>query len=277
MAKKQAIWAIVVVAILAAVMLVLWSRGDDVPAEPDTTVVLPAPEPLPEPEEPPWYEQPAEPPPAFIEESVPDAPPAPPLPPLEGSDEQVRAALGALTGAGAVERWTVTESLVRRAVVTVDNLPRAHVSQNVRVLTSIDGRFKVRGSEDELYLDPTGYQHYKPLVEFVASLDPVGSVALYQRFYPLAQQAYEELGYPSRQFHNRLIEVIDHLLSTPQVQGQVRLVRPHVLYQFADPALEALSFGQKALIRMGPENARVVKASLRALRDELATRSETPG
>jgi hypothetical protein len=275
---KHAIWAVVVVAVLAGLVLMLWPQRGDVPSAPDTAVTLPPPATLPEPEEePPWYEQPAEPPPAFVEEVAPDAPPAPPLPPLDSSDEAVAAALGELAGAGFVERWVVTESLVRRAVTTVDNLPRAHVSQNVRVLTSVDGRFKVRGSDDALYLDPAGYQRYKPLVDLVASLDPVESVAFYERFYPLAQQAYEELGYPSRQFHNRLIEVIDHLLGTPQVQGPVKLVRPHVLYQFADPRLEALSFGQKVLIRMGPENARVVKTALRALRDELATRSEISG
>jgi hypothetical protein len=43
-----------------------------------------------------------------------------------------------------------------------------------------------------------------------------------------------------------------------------------VRYEFADPELSALSSGQKALVRMGPENARRVKAKLRELRAAIA-------
>jgi hypothetical protein len=43
-------------------------------------------------------------------------------------------------------------------------------------------------------------------------------------------------------------------------------VRPKVLYEFADPDLEKRSWGQKAMIRMGPPNERVVKAKLREIR-----------
>jgi hypothetical protein len=43
-------------------------------------------------------------------------------------------------------------------------------------------------------------------------------------------------------------------------------VQPKVLYEFADPALEALPSGQKILLRMGPENAARVKAKLREIR-----------
>jgi len=39
-----------------------------------------------------------------------------------------------------------------------------------------------------------------------------------------------------------------------------------VFYKFADPDLEALSAGQKILIRIGPDNAFRVKAKLRVLK-----------
>ena len=48
------------------------------------------------------------------------------------------------------------------------------------------------------------------------------AVALYARLYPLFQQAYEELGYPGRYFNDRLVEVIDDLLATPEPTGPVR-------------------------------------------------------
>ena len=47
------------------------------------------------------------------------------------------------------------------------------------------------------------------------------------------------------------------------------LVRPNVLYEFADPAFEALSSGQKLMLRMGPDNAATLKRRLQKFRDKL--------
>ena len=92
-------------------------------------------------------------------------------------------------------------------------------------------------------------------------------------YYPLFQDAYENLGHPPQYFNDRLIEVIDHLLATPDVKGQIALAQPGVLYKFADPKLESKSAGQKLLIRMGSENASAIKARLRELRSALVAHS----
>jgi hypothetical protein len=56
-----------------------------------------------------------------------------------------------------------------------------------------------------------------------------------------------------------------------QVHGEVPSTRPWVRYEFADPKLEALSAGQKMLVRMGSDNARRLKAVLAELRRRVAT------
>jgi len=56
------------------------------------------------------------------------------------------------------------------------------------------------------------------------------------------------------------------LLATPQPAEPIELLRPNVMYTFADPALESLSAGQKILIRMGPDNAAAIKIKLKELR-----------
>ena len=53
------------------------------------------------------------------------------------------------------------------------------------------------------------------------------------------------------------------------LQEPLRLVRPHVLYEFENPEFEALSSGQKFLLRMGTENAARTKKALAALRDRI--------
>ena len=60
--------------------------------------------------------------------------------------------------------------------------------------------------------------------------------------------------------------MIDNLLATPQPPAPIVLVRPNVMYTYADPGLESRSAGQKLLLRMGPDNAAVIKAKLKELR-----------
>jgi len=69
--------------------------------------------------------------------------------------------------------------------------------------------------------------------------------------------------------------VIDHLLATPEPAAPLAVLQPRVLYEFANPDLEARSAGQKALLRMGPENERLVKAKLREFRGAI-TRASRP-
>ena len=155
-------------------------------------------------------------------------------------------------------------------IMAVDNLPGAKLPRKQLSTRPVPGRFGVSGEGDTLYLSPANFSRYTPFVQLVESVDTEPLVSLYVEIYPLFQQAYEELGYPSAYFNDRLIDVIDHLLDTPDINEPVRLVRPKVLYQFADPQLEALSAGQKILIRVGPDNASRLKAKLRDLRAALS-------
>ena len=109
------------------------------------------------------------------------------------------------------------------------------------------------------------------MIDALRKLDMQRVAAVYLRFYPLFQQAYQGLGYPNGYFNDRLVQVIDHLLATPQPAQPIALVRPNVMYTYADPGLESRSAGQKLLIRMGPDNAAVIKAKLTELRAAITT------
>jgi hypothetical protein len=74
------------------------------------------------------------------------------------------------------------------------------------------------------------------------------------------------MGHPQGYFHDRMIEVLDHLLATPEVSEPIPLVAHVSRYRFADPNLEALSAGQKILLRMGRNNAGRIKAVLQDFR-----------
>jgi Protein of unknown function (DUF3014) len=189
-----------------------------------------------------------------------------PLPALGDSDGAIADALSEAAGGSSLMQYLVPESLIRHIVVTVDNLPRQKVAVEKRPTTPVGGTFSADGDELRSTLDADNFQRYKPMVGAIQKIDMQRVFAVYLRFYPLFQKAYQDLGYPNGYFNDRLVQVIDLLLATPQVGGPIALVRPNVMYVYADPALESRPAGQKLLIRLGPDNESAVKAKLMELR-----------
>lgn len=192
-----------------------------------------------------------------------------PLPPLDDSDAYFLLEIGAAFGP-AIESLLVRETIIDRLVTTVDNLPRSELSQKIRPVGHLGENFTTDVDDDgAIVLGISSYARYDALVAqlYYADLDTVYDT--YRRFYPLFQKSYERLGYPDAYFNDRLVEVIDHLVATPLPEGSIVLVRPNVLYEFADPDLEALSSGQKLLLRMGPNNAGTIKRMLGKFRGRL--------
>jgi len=236
-------------------------------APPQPAVRYPIPEP-PEQTQPPTIEPapPQEEPAEDVVATVPENP----LPTLENSDNPVTQALYTLAARQTLDSLFNLNRIIRRFVVTVDNLPRKQLLQNkYRSNKAIHGQLVVGQDSNGFYLDKENYARYDAYIDLLETLNSEQLIGLYLHDYPLMQAAYKDLGYPSGYFNDRLIDVIDHLLEAPVVDGRVSLVRPHVLYRYADPKLEALSAGQKVLIRIGPRNAARVKAKLRELRKGL--------
>jgi len=198
------------------------------------------------------------------------------LPTLANSDSLMRESLVELIGRKAFDDFIVPDRLIPRIVATVDNLPRRSTPRRLMPLHPVSGPFITAGAGEQMALDPTNYRRYAPYVRVLEAAPVNTVVSLYVQTYPLFQRAYEELGYGSGYFNDRLVEAIDDLLAAPEVNGPVGLMQPKVFYEFTDPDLETRSAGQKMLIRMGAENARRVKAKLAEIRQALAQPAPGP-
>jgi hypothetical protein len=203
-----------------------------------------------------------------------------PMPPLAEADAYVQGALVELLGRKGVLSFLNVDGFVRRFVATVDNLASEHAPAQLWPVNPTAGRFDAEARADGSVISARNAARYVALVRFVDAVDTRKAVALYRRLYPLFQQAYEELGYPGKYFNDRVVEVIDHLLATPDLAGPIKVklveakepgkpARPGV-YQFEDPALEARSAGQKILLRIGRDNAEKLKAKLVEVRQQIA-------
>lgn len=199
-----------------------------------------------------------------------------PLPTLNDSDSSVLAALQQLRGEGLLQ-LLVPQEVIRKFVLAVNNVAEGKVIHEYRPIVSPAPPFiaetfsvTVEGTAaDQERVSPKNFQRYEPYVTTLALIDSDAAVAVYRRFYPLMEEAFRELGLKKPNFHSVLIAAIDNVLAAPDAQGDLLLVRPKVFYQYADPALEQLPQTHKLMLRMGSENARSVKASLRQLRARL--------
>ena len=189
----------------------------------------------------------------------------PAQPTVASPAQPVDVALAAMLGSDAFRQWVVNDQLIDRIVVAVDNLSHEKLPVRLWPLRPIGGQALVNADNGSLHFAADNAVRYDVYIALLKGLDLKQVAALYVRDYARFQQAFEALGYPKAYFNDRLVDVIDHLLVTPEVTTPLALVQPTVMYKFADEGMESRSMGQKLMLRMGPVHASIVKARLREL------------
>lgn len=187
------------------------------------------------------------------------------VPPLDESDAVVRGLVAQLSAHPQVASWLATQGLIRNFTVVVTNIAEGRTpAVHLRSLRP-PAAFEVRADGDRLVIDPRSYARYDGVAAAAASIDAAGAARLYGTLKPRIEEAYLQLGAPDGSFDRALERALVRLLATPLVNDPVQVRQVGVGYEFANPDLEALTPAQKQLLRMGPQNAAAVQASLRAI------------
>lgn len=185
---------------------------------------------------------------------------------LNGSNAVMTEVFTTLFGGDTARELFNANEIIRRFVVTIDNLPNKKLARQQVLVTRAVGPFQVVNEADSVSIAPSNAARYAPFLRIATEVDAAQLVAIYVRHYALFQAAYAELSPPDAYFNDRLVDVIEHLLNTPVVDEPILLVKPKVLYQYADTELESRSAGQKILLRMGNAGAEQIKVKLREIR-----------
>ncbi|TXH58843.1 DUF3014 domain-containing protein [Piscinibacter sp.] len=202
--------------------------------------------------------------------------------PLPATAIDVESLLTDLFGRKSALGMFQVDDFARRVVVTIDNLGRSHAPSRLWPVNPAEGRFLTEKQGDVEVISGDNSLRYTPYVLLIETVDLRQVAAAYLKLYPQLQKTYEDLGYPRRHFNDRVVEVIDLLIATPDIDAAARVrlpaingpmqpQRPWVLYEFEDPVLQSLTAGQRILLRTGPVNERRLKAKLAELRRLLAT------
>lgn len=203
-----------------------------------------------------------------------------PLPMLSESDPLVLENLNEMLGSPAVIRYVVSDNVISRIVATVDTLGTRQIPAVVQVINGPATAFaatpdsqpdRIISNEEgdsipQFIINPATYERYTPYVELFEAVDSAQWVNLYRQYEPLLLEAYRQMGYSEGSFNERLLVIIDELLATPTASDPVHLNKPEAYYFFTDPELEALTAGQKIMLRMGSGNAARVKVKMEEIR-----------
>jgi len=185
------------------------------------------------------------------------------LPQLSNSDSFVAIEASKLTSGTVVEKIWGTEEVVRKLAHLLVSMEAGEVSINNFAFLNPHGELRVTPTGEGRYvLDDLNFARYDFFVQAVDKVDPGVMVQVFTLLRPLLREAYGELGYDESQFDSAVLVALHQLGNTPQIHAPIELVRPSVIFKFADPAIEELTSVQKQFIRMGPENAAIVQNKL---------------
>ena len=195
-----------------------------------------------------------------------------PLPPVGQMDTFLRALIGAMSAHPQMARWLATDDLIHQMADAIEKISRGQSpAKNLTVLKPED-IFEIRGTRGQMVIDPRSYRRYDSLAAAVASLNAKAVAQAYRTIQPRLDVAYRSLGRSENSVDEATDAALNLLLATPEVDDPIRIVHGKgATYAFADPKLESLAPIQKQLIRMGPQNERMILTRLREIRAALDT------
>lgn len=192
------------------------------------------------------------------------------LPPLNESDSFVLDGLRAMQNGVALVRLLANEQLVRKFVVYVENVSRGGFPQTELPYRPLGKEMPVSNIDDNLYvMDPSAHARFDDVVNTFVALDTQQAMVFYRALSPLFQQAYAEIGFRDVNFDDTMRRALTRVISASDVEGPLQLVKPKVMYLYADSRIETLSAVNKQLVRLGPENSEKLKDKLRQFLQEL--------
>lgn len=191
------------------------------------------------------------------------------VPPLDASDAAVRTLLKGVSAHPQLAAWLIPDDLIRRFVMAVVDVSRGSSPLPEMEMLIPPEPFSVRRSGDRLVVGPQSQRRYDLLAQVAASLDSRAAARVYHQLLPLFLEAYEELGVSEGPFEELLIRAMDNLLAVEVPPGPLEVREAVDRYVYVDPGLEALTPAAKHLLRMGPDNARLVQGKLREIQSEL--------
>ena len=190
------------------------------------------------------------------------------LPPLPDSDQLLRDLVGQLSGDQLLARLVGTRELARAITLAVVQIGDGRTPVAPLTVLRPSVRLDI-GPGATGKVDVANFQRWEGAVRALQSIPVRDAAKVYVNVKPLFDEAYRELGYPEGDFDVAVVKAIRMLNATPEVTGDLVLLRREGYFEHDNPALRALPPVQKQMILIGPENRKRVLSWLRQFAAEL--------
>lgn len=175
------------------------------------------------------------------------------LPGLDASDSMFRDLVGLLSRHPVVARLLATDGLVRRTVLTVEQIGDGRTPSVPLATLRPPTRLAIVGG-DAGPIDTRTYARWDAATAALTSVNPSEAAQLYVNLKPLFDAAYADLGHPGGDFDGALTRAIHMLLATPTPASTPELLRRPGYYEHSDATLRSLRPVQKQVLLIGPES-----------------------
>ena len=182
--------------------------------------------------------------------------PMPPLPRLQDSDAWLLE---------QVANWSLPavvlqpSDLIARASVVLLNAAAGQMPRRQLAFLGPFEAYSVREIGEKIFVDPVSYLRFELWIDVLESIPPAELAAILRRVQPLVEQALEEVGEPV-DMAALVHAVVQRVNQVPVIDKDIELLRPSVMYIYADAELEALPSFEKQLLRMGPQRVSRVQS-----------------
>lgn len=192
--------------------------------------------------------------------------------PLGIEDPKVKSSLIAAASSSAFAKLLVNDRLLEKFVINVNNLANAELSPKDTLLVPPTEKFVTFKQDSNIFIDNASFRRYTPYVVALESVDTNDLLAVFDNYEGNLKRKYAEISRPGQSFDLALINAINTLLSTPQIEEPMQVYSDSAMFKFKDARLERLSAPQKQLLRTGPDNMRRIKSVLENVKESLETR-----
>jgi len=192
------------------------------------------------------------------------------LPRLNDSDEFVLSRLTDFDGGNLLLTFLVDDQIIRKAVTFIENLTRGEIPQSGLPYKAIDSEIIVSEIDSDFYqMEKASFTRFDKIVDALVGFDEPELIAVYRLLSPLMRRAYSELGYSEDAFDAAVFDAISRIVAVNARELPLQLVKPSVMYLYADSRIEDLPDLDKLLIRLGPRNVRRLQSKLKLIEAQL--------
>ena len=202
-------------------------------------------------------------------ENLPKLTHQPTLPNLDSSDEFARNIM--LQSSPGLAPWLQNGQIIKSYLQIINDFSQGlRLAKHMEFLKP-DTPFEVESYQDHIVIAEQSYRRYNKLAQAINAIDASRMWANYRKMKPLIDQVYSTFSYPPEySLDDLFVKAAAEILAAPLIEPPLVVVKKGERYQYADQQLEAWNSVKKKMLRMGPENTRIIQSKIRLLVEEMS-------